>query len=141
VRPFEGAPVAQFADEMALARAVVSDAALDAGGTVTISLVWQALTQHPGPATEFVHIVTTDGALVAQSDGPPNDGRFPPQQLRNQQFLPSAKAIALPAALPPGRYRVRVGLYRPDSLVRLPARAGDAAVQDDRVEVGAIIVR
>lgn len=141
VRPFESASLAQFAGELALARAAVPTAPLGAGETLTISLVWQRLTQQPGPITEFVHIVAADGTLVAQSDGPLNDGRFPPQQLRNRQFMPSAKAVTLPAALQPGLYRVRVGLYRPDSLARLPAQANGAALPDDLVEIGTVAVQ
>lgn len=135
-RPFDGAPLAQFDDDLALARAALPNATLAAGQTLTVSLVWQALRQQPGAVTEFVHVVDAGGALVAQSDGPPNDGRFPPQLLRNRQFMPSVKVIALPATLQPGHYRVRVGLYRPDSLARLPAQSGGAALPDDLVDVG-----
>ncbi len=141
VRPFESASLAQFAGELALARADVPAAPLGAGETLTVSLVWQRLTQQPGPMTEFVHIVAADGTLVAQSDGPLNDGRFQPQQLRNRQFMPSAKAVTLPAAFQPGLYRVRVGLYRPDSLARLPAQANGAALPDDLVDIGAVAVQ
>ena len=50
--------------------------------------------------------------------------------------------VALPATVPPGAYRVEVGMYDLLSLRRLPiADPAGRPVQDDAVMIGAIEIR
>jgi hypothetical protein len=69
-------------------------------------------------------VLATDGRRVAQIDAPLDQGMFPTWQA-GQQF-DSPFPLALPKDLPPGEYRVVMGVYTLDG-GRLPLRRGPAA--------------
>lgn len=88
------------------------------GSTLAVTLYWQADAAVPAAYTAFVHVVSVAGALVAQHDGPPMDGRFPTTFWRPGDRIADVHVIALPAGLTPGRYRLAFGLY--DSRTQQP---------------------
>ena len=105
-----------------------------AGTTLTFPLYWR--TQAPRANTNlFVHVYDAQGRRVAQSDLPltldPTPGRY----------TTTNAAVALSADLPPGTYRVVLGVYDTTTGARLPVEgaAFDPAVGGaDAVVVGAV---
>ena len=105
-----------------------------AGSTLTFPLYWR--TQAPLPGSNlFVHVYDAQGQRVAQSDLPlvlnPTPGRY----------TTTNAAVALSADLPPGTYRVVLGVYDTTTGARLPVEgaAFDPAVGGaDAVVVGAV---
>ena len=87
-----------------------------AGNDVAMTLYWQATGDVLADYTVFVHLLSPEGDLVAQHDSPP--------LLPTSLWVPGARVVdshtlALPAALSPGDYQIRVGLYRWPDLKRL----------------------
>ncbi len=113
------APIgARFSEQIILEQAAIGTAA--PGEPLAVDLVWQALSQPDGDYTVFVHVLNAAGEIVAAHDSKPVNNRFP-----TQAFLPGTPVVdrhelALPADLPPGEYRLQVGLYQLESGERLP---------------------
>ena len=84
-----------------------------ADGILNAELVWQV--ERPWVVTPavFVHLYDAAGALVAQHDGPPGDGRVPVTLWNTGDILREVHPIPLPAGLPPATYTLAVGLYDP----------------------------
>ncbi|NKQ36517.1 MAG: hypothetical protein HF973_12975 [Chloroflexi bacterium] len=95
------------------------------GDTVPLTLYWQVDGRAPELVSVFVHVLNGQGEPVAQSDQWP--GGLPSDIWAEGQIIVDEHAIPLPADLPPGEYRLAVGLYTPHNGQRLPATdaAGD----------------
>jgi hypothetical protein len=93
--------------------------AISSACELAVRLVWRALANMSEDATVFTHVVAPDGTVVAQSDSPPVAGSDPTSGWSNGDTIADARRIQLPASLPPGRYRVVTGLYRPEGGQRL----------------------
>jgi hypothetical protein len=136
-RPYRNVSLARFEDVAELSSATLTTSLSGRGGSVTADLVWRALKDAPQPLTEYVHIVGPDGRLAAQSDGIANRDRFPAVAWRRNQFILSPRVVMLPETLPPGSYRVFVGLYWSATQERLAgAPHGAQALASKSIEIG-----
>jgi len=98
-----------------LAGFALSDDRPRPGETLTVTLRWRSGKVASGePLTAFVHLVNRGEEGVAGHDAPLLGGLYPverwPRSDRSQPF-PDRYSLALPADLPPDRYRLDVGLY------------------------------
>lgn len=109
------------------------------GGELHLLLRWQALAQVGADYTVFVHLRNADNATSAQSDGQPLSGFYPTSAWRPGETIPDHRLIQLPGELPPGEYELRAGMYRLDTLERLPVE-GDAS-GENAVVLGKVVVR
>jgi 4-amino-4-deoxy-L-arabinose transferase-like glycosyltransferase len=91
-----------------------ADGMLRAGGALTVTLTWHALEQVPRDWTVFLHLLDAGGEIVAENNTRPQDGAMPMRLWAPGDWVADPHPILLPATLPPGAYRLRVGLYRPD---------------------------
>ena len=87
-------------------------------GRVSVTLYWQALTNIPMSYQVFVHL-ERDAGLAAQADGVPVCWTYPTDVWRPGQIIADQHAIALPAEIAQGAYRLEIGWYRPDDFTRL----------------------
>jgi hypothetical protein len=69
----------------------------------------------------FKHLVDEQGNLVAQADGPPQNGRYPTSILEPGEQILDTHLFDLPDGLQSGEYQILVGVYHPETGVRLPA--------------------
>ncbi len=118
---------ATFADRVALNRVAYAQA--PSPGTVfPIELQWQGLT----PLTEdyhvFVHLLTAEGQMTAQADGQPVQWTRPTSTWPPGEPIVDRYGLWLPPDTKPGRYHLRVGLYRPADGQRLSLSTGSDAV-------------
>lgn len=90
-----------------------------AGGAVTVDVQWRVLRPLGAPYSVFVHLDDASGQLKAQHDGIPAAGLLPTQDWRAGEVIDDRHGIVIPADLPPGGYRLDVGLYRADNGQRL----------------------
>jgi 4-amino-4-deoxy-L-arabinose transferase-like glycosyltransferase len=93
------------------------------GNTLLITPSWDIQTSQPAGRFCFVHVLAADGRRVAQLDAPLDQGMFTTWQA-GQQF-DNPLPVRLPANLPPGEYRVVLGVYIPGG-ERLPLKQGAA---------------
>jgi hypothetical protein len=91
----------------------------------TLTLAWEA----EGPVNEdyvvFVHLVDEGGEIRSQSDAPPGGGFYPTSFWIPGETVLDRHDLTLPDGAPAGRYRLRVGLYQPETGLRLPVPTGD----------------
>lgn len=110
------------------------------GDTLTVTLYWQSLTTAaPGavPLKVFVHMLNSEGQLVAQHDSEPSNGTLRTNTWTADEYITDPHALKLPENLAPGEYRLEVGLYNPETTQRIPLHAatGDSAVLEQKVIV------
>jgi hypothetical protein len=82
------------------------------------------------PYKFFVHLVdprlaasVDTGELVAQADVMPRDWTYPTLWWETGEVVSDGIAVSL-AGVPSGVYRLEIGVYDPDSGVRLPLTSG-----------------
>ncbi len=117
---------AEFNGELALVGVGLSSSHPAPGDELEVTLHWQAL-DRVGPAyTALVHLVDAQGHGIAGVDEPVLRGLYQPDLWPQGMTLPDRHRLRLPADLPPGRYRLDLGLYYPGQADRpLPVGGGD----------------
>lgn len=106
-----------------------------AGEIAPLTLFWRAEAAPAEDYAVFVHLLDESGQLAAQTDCPPVGGSRPTGGWREGESVIDRHGLPLPEALPPGRYELWVGMYRPASGERLPV-AGSGAGPTDAVSLG-----
>jgi hypothetical protein len=94
------------------------DVASDPPGVV---FYWQARAAMSEEYTLFVHLVNSEGQLVAQADGPPLQGNYPTSWWSPGEAIVDRRVIP---GVAPGTYHLLVGWYRPVDGSRLPLADG-----------------
>jgi hypothetical protein len=107
--------------------------AWDAAGA-TLTLYWQSGEEVRGfNYVVFVHVLDSQDHLVWGADGPPLGGLYPTSAWRPGEIVADPRLLRL-ADLPPGEYTLAVGLYDPDTLIRLAVtNAGGERVPGDLI--------
>jgi hypothetical protein len=88
------------------------------GATLQIDLAWQAQRDITNNYKVFAHVFDpTTETIVAQWDAMPRDNAYPTSRWRADEVVTETLTIPL-AVVPPGEYRIAIGLYEPAG--RLP---------------------
>lgn len=93
-----------------------------ANSQLPVTLHWHALATPDKNYHTFVHLLDAEGNIVAQADGPPGNGAYPTLGWLPGEYLTDTHVLQLPPDLPPGAYRLGVGLYDPQTNARLGER-------------------
>ncbi len=104
------------------------------GAALPLTLYWQASSQMNERYTVFVHLLDSNGALVAQQDSEPAAGAAPTTSWLRGEIISDQYRIMLPKGLKAGEYTLVVGMYQAASGRRLPVSPGDS----DRVTLARI---
>lgn len=123
---------ASFGDEIELTGYTLSPRA----SGLEVRLFWKASAVPRTDYTVFVHLVDATDRLAAQSDAQPLDGAYPTSIWNPGETVADERLVPAPA----GQYRVYVGLYRWDTLERLPAVLGGEPVPEERLLLGSITI-
>ncbi len=108
------------------------------GDSLTVTLYWQSLAVMPLDYTVFVHLLDSEGRLVAQHDAAPWwEAPIPTSTWRPGEQLLDRHPLNLPPDLPPGEYQLRVGVYYWETLERLPVLE-NGQPSGDSVELGRV---
>jgi hypothetical protein len=128
---------ARFADGIELTGFAVPDRPIQPGHTLNVVLAWRAdpNVETRRDFTVFVHLVASDGSLVAQHDDPPASGYAPTTSWRPGQVVYDDHAIAIPADTPNGLRAVQVGLYLPSTGQRAPLLGPNGKSAGDTVDL------
>jgi 4-amino-4-deoxy-L-arabinose transferase-like glycosyltransferase len=115
-----------------VAELVGSDVARRDSKTLTVTLYWKALQPSNVSYTVFNHLTGPVGAMVAQRDGLPADGKWPTTSWLPNQIITDRHQLVLPGNIALAQDVLQVGLYdsQAPGLPRLPAsgepgQAGD----------------
>jgi hypothetical protein len=130
----------EFDGQIALTGFSLSSANPSPGDELQIELSWQAL-DGAGPAyTALLHLLAPDGTGVAGIDEPVLRELYQPDLWPAEQALADRHRLKMPADLPPGRYRLDLGLYPPGQPEALLPVAGGDRLQLATLQVGEITV-
>ncbi len=110
------------------------------GESVALTLYWRALHPISRSYTVFTHLRSTQGDLVNQEDGIPQDGRAPTTCWLPGEVIADTYMIEVPAEASSERLSLVTGLYVLETGERLAAD-GLSALPDDAVSLGTVIVR
>ena len=91
------------------------------GPSLRLTLLWEALEPPTDDYKVFIHLLDGTGALARQHDAMPCAGACPTSGWKAGDRIADQALLPL-GGLPPGEYRLAVGLYHPTTLQRLPAR-------------------
>jgi len=105
-----------------------------AGETIPLTLIWNATRAPTKNWKVFVHLTDANGVVRAQQDSIPQRGALPTTRWFPGEYIADPYALTLPAALPPGAYRLAVGMYDEATGARAPLfDAQRAPLPDNRV--------
>ena len=135
-------PVPRFGERIALAGYALPAMTYRAGDAVRFTLFWETLAAPAASYTVFTHIVAADPAQkIGQQDQLPVAGKQPTSTWRRGDLITDTFAVPIGPNARPGRYRVIVGLYRFETLERLPITLGGEPVGgEDFYVLGEIVV-
>lgn len=108
------------------------------GSVFPLTLYWLATQSVSVDYTVFVHLRDPQGNTVVQRDSWPLDGAYPTSRWRPDETIIDPQPMMLPDNLPPGDYTLSVGMYRLETLERLPVVGvtdGEQAVRLGNVRV------
>jgi hypothetical protein len=110
------------------------DQALYPAGSVNVTLVWRA----EGTASEsyhvFVHLLDSEGRVIAQSDTIPAGWTRPTTGWLQGEYIIDEHTLTIPATVSPGSHTLAAGLYIPGG-ARLATPQGTDAVPLARVTI------
>lgn len=118
-------PIANFNDQIVLLDA--TEIGGIEGPLIQFDLIWQSVAPVPIDYNVFIHVLTPDGELVEQSDGPPTGGVYPTSAWQPGEVVVDGRQWT--TNLSPGRYLLQVGLYDLATGGRLPV-TGENALGD-----------
>jgi hypothetical protein len=112
---------------------------MEPGSSLQVTLFWQALAPVDADYTIFVHLRNEHGMTVAQKDSQPFDGLYPTSQWLPGETVAQPLEVDLPLDLAAGPYSLYVGLYRLDTMTRLPVAndtsGENALILDETIRV------
>ncbi len=104
------------------------------GESVEITLYWRSLSGEIKTSySVFVHLAGEDETILAQSDGLPASGFRPTTSWRANEVIVDLHNLSLPESPEPGNYRMWVGLYDPQTDLRMPLYSRGERLPDDRL--------
>jgi hypothetical protein len=131
---------ADLGDQIALIGYDTSTMQAAAGDTVDLTLYWKAKRPLDINYQVFVHVLTADGALVAQSDRL-NPGDFPTRRWPLDKYVRDEHSLQLPTNLAAGEYVVTTGLWVQTEGWRLPLFDENEQQIGDNVQLFTLTVK
>jgi hypothetical protein len=104
-----------------------------AGGTIHLTLYWQALSEMDTSYTVFNHLIDSENRIWGQRDGIPGGGTMPTSSWISGEYVVDEYAIPVREDAPPGTYAVETGMYDLSTMLRLPVLSAEAEVGGDRI--------
>jgi hypothetical protein len=121
---------ATFGEMIKLAGYELPTSQIAAGQPVQINLFWQAIQTPPLDYTVLVHLLDAQNNLVVGSDTQPVNNNYPTTIWSPGEQIFDPHTLSIPADLPPGLYRLAVGLYYQPTGQRLPLRRPDGRLDE-----------
>ena len=122
-----------FDEQIQLVGYRLADGSVRPGDYYRLLLYWKARTELTGDYNVFVHLLDEEGRVWAQGDGVPANGIYPTWAWMPSEIVEDEHLIPLGIDVPPGKYRLAIGLYEPDTLRRLGATGPEGVPLGDQV--------
>lgn len=113
---------------------VSQDVPAGSGWRVSVYLNWRTEARLDASLKVFVHLLNSEGKLVAQDDSVPALWTYPTDEWKPGEVIVDFHEFVVDASVPPGAFTLWVGLYDPDTGARVTTGA------DDRVALTQITI-
>jgi hypothetical protein len=123
-QPIPNERTVRLGDSLALRGYKLETEAVKPGQTLTFKVYWQTDKPLAQDYTVFTQLLDKNGALVVSWDSQPLGAYFPTSQWPANEIVTDIVQLPIPAETPPGGYTLITGMYRLDTLERLPTAAG-----------------
>jgi hypothetical protein len=100
---------------------------------VHLTLYWRAGFVDDENYTVFTQVIDHAGQMWAGQDNWPQAGEFPTSLWLAGEFVTDRYELALPSDIPPGEYRIEVGMYLLETMERLPVLGKDAQTEGSSI--------
>lgn len=128
----------RFGDEITLERWQLDGREARLGDVVMLTLNWVALSQPAARYKIFVHLLDSNGRVVAQRDGEPvGDNRISTTWRAGEKIADNYGLFAQDA----GEFELEIGMYRVDNGARLPIVSRDDRALGDHLILGTVRVQ
>ncbi|MBN1659989.1 MAG: glycosyltransferase family 39 protein [Anaerolineae bacterium] len=126
---------ANFDNQVGLLGADLVPNPIAPGGTLRVILYWEALAEMDVSYTAFVHLLDTNGRVVAGHDGEPVAGSRPTTGWVPGEYVTDTHELVVPADLTSGDYVIEVGVYDAGvpAMPRLPVLGIEGEMATDRI--------
>jgi mannosyltransferase len=117
-----------FGDNITLNGYTLGETTLRPGDIVEVTLFWQTAVSLQTRYKVFLHLLDENGNLVSQRDSEPGGGLALTTIWQPGEEIIDNHGLLLPSDLPPGSYRLQLGLYdlaNPDNRLPITAPAGE----------------
>ena len=129
----------RWGDAIQLAGFTLSSAELTAGDIVKVALSWQNDRPLPERYKVFLHLVDSQGQIVAQRDSEPGGGLALTTTWLPGETIVDHHGLLIPLGTPSGEYRLLLGLYElADPAARLTVETSGGTT--DAFPLGTIVV-
>lgn len=108
-----------------------------AGGTLHLTLYWQAQQEIDRDYTVFTHLIDEGNQIWAQKDNPPLGGNYPTSLWDAGEVVKDEYELRVKEGTPPGEYLLEVGMYLPSTGERLSVLERGKVV-GDRILLGVV---
>ncbi len=125
---------ARLGDQFALA-GFDAPVRITPGQTVTVTLAWQALGETDQDVKVFVHLLDSNGRVVAQSDAVPAGWTRPTSGWQTGEYVIDVHVLETRQDLLPGKYQLVAGMYDSTTEQRLPVAAGGNRVELEKIQI------
>lgn len=131
----------RLGEHIELTKVRISSEVAAPGDTFVVAPLWVSDGKVKQDYQVFCHLMSAEGELVAQRDGPPIYGVRRTPSWRADEIIEDSYDLTLPVDLLPGEYEVSVGMYDLETLQRVPAYAASGErLPNDRIVVATLQV-
>jgi len=106
-----------------------------AGGTLPVTLYWKANGATDMSYKVFLHLTNAENRPLSQQDDFPMGGLAPTSAWRPGEVITDLHKLIIKSDVPAGEYRLLVGLYEPETGLRLKTPQGEDSVLLEKVTV------
>ncbi len=100
-------------------------------GRLPITLYWRGAQSIGADFSVFIHVVDAGGKMIAQQDGPTQQGNAPTSWWEPGVLMQDVHTLTWPTELAPGNYRIELGVYDSTTGRRLPIFDSEGRRQPD----------
>ena len=122
-----------FDDRIELVAYKLANSRAKPGNYFRLILYWRARTEVSSDYNIFVHLVDEEGQVYAQGDSAPANGIYPTWSWIPGEVVEDEHLVPMELKVPPGSYRLAVGLYELDNLSRLKVTDSGGAAPADQL--------
>lgn len=117
----------------------VTASRVKSGADLVFLLYWQASAPIDRDYTVFVHLIDENGVTVFGEDSQPRGGRAPTTTWKSGKLIVDAHIVTM-TQIPPGKYRLAVGMYDLSTQTPLSIIDEDGAPMTQQIIIGPIEV-